>query len=87
MSIFRPPLAAQVRCQNGRPTHVSFGDVSSAVIGAAGPWMTSGNWWKKDDEWRREEWDIALQLAAGVGLYRIFRELRQNAWFVEGLYD
>jgi protein ImuB len=87
MSIFRPPLAAQVRCQNGRPTHVSFGDVSSGVIGAAGPWMTSGNWWKKDDEWRREEWDIAVQLAAGVGLYRIFRELRQNAWFVEGLYD
>jgi hypothetical protein len=49
--------------------------------------MTSGNWWKKDEEWRREEWDVALQLSNGVGLYRIFRELRQNAWFVEGLYD
>jgi protein ImuB len=87
MSIFRPPLAAQVRCQHDRPTHVSFGEVSCAVIYAAGPWLTSGNWWKKDDEWRREEWDITVQLATGVGLYRIFRELRENAWFVEGLYD
>jgi hypothetical protein len=49
--------------------------------------VTSGNWWKQDEAWRREEWDIAIQLSNGVGLYRIFRDLRQNAWFVEGLYD
>jgi protein ImuB len=55
-------------------------------ICAGGPWRTSGNWWKRE-EWRREEWDIAVQLASGVGLYRIFRDLRQNTWFVEGLYD
>lgn len=87
MSMFRPHLAARVRCESGRPVHVSFAEVNSPVICAAGPWMTSGNWWKKDEEWRREEWDVALQLSDGVGLYRIFRELRQNTWFVEGLYD
>jgi protein ImuB len=87
MNMFRPPLAAHVRCESGRPVHIFFAEVNSAVICAAGPWMTSGAWWKKDEQWRREEWDVALQLPAGVGLYRIFRELRQNAWFVEGLYD
>ena len=87
MSMFRPPLEARVRCESGRPVHIFFAEVNSPVLCAAGPWMTSGNWWKKDEEWRREEWDVALQLSNGVGLYRIFREPRQNAWFVEGLYD
>ena len=90
MSMFRPPLAARVRCQSKRPIHISFGAVDSVVISAAGPWMTSGNWWKTD-EWHREEWDVALYLPAGVGLYRIFRDLREglreDQWFVEGLYD
>jgi protein ImuB len=86
MSMFRPPLPANVRCQTGKPIHISFAEVSSAIVCAGGPWRTSGNWWKSE-EWRREEWDIAVQLASGVGLYRIFRDLRQNTWFVEGLYD
>jgi len=87
MSMFRPRLAAHVRCQAGKPAHISFAEVSSLIICVAGPWSTSGNWWKQDEAWRREEWDIAIQLSNGVGLYRIFRHLRQNAWFVEGLYD
>ncbi len=87
MNMFRPPLMAQVRCQVGKPIHISFAEVSSSIIGAAGPWSTSGNWWKSDQEWRREEWDIAVQLSNGVALYRIFRDLREDLWFVEGLYD
>jgi protein ImuB len=87
MSMFRPRLAADVRCRAGKPVHISFAEVSSLIISVAGPWSTSGNWWKQDEAWRHEEWDIAIQLSNGVGLYRIFRDLRQNAWFVEGLYD
>jgi protein ImuB len=86
MSLFRPPLPANVRCVIGKPIHISFAEVSSAIVCAAGPWRTSGNWWKSE-EWRREEWDIAVQLVSGVGLYRVFRDLRQDSWFVEGLYD
>jgi len=86
MSMFRPPLLANVRCRAGKPIHISFAEVSSEIVCAGGPWRTSGNWWKSE-EWRREEWDIAVQLVSGVGLYRIFRDLRKEAWFVEGLYD
>ena len=86
MNMFRPPLPANVRCRTGKPIHISFAEVSSEIVCAGGPWRTSGNWWKSE-EWRREEWDIAVQLAGGIGLYRIFRDLRQDAWFVEGLYD
>lgn len=87
MSMFRPPLAAQVLCQAGKLVHISFAEITCPIVCAAGPWNTSGNWWKKDEEWRREEWDIAVQRSNGVDLYRIFRDLRQNAWFVEGLYN
>jgi protein ImuB len=87
MSMFRPPLAAQVLCGAGKPTQISFAEFKSRIVCLSGPWATSGNWWKKDEEWRREEWDIAIQLSDGIGLYRIFKDLRQNAWFVEGLYD
>jgi protein ImuB len=84
MSIFRPPMLASVRCVCGQPVHISFSGVSSTIAHAAGPWITSGNWWK-DEEWQREEWDVAVQIAGGVGLYRIFLDLRRGAWFVEGL--
>jgi protein ImuB len=87
MSIFRPCLAAHVLCRSGKPAHISFAEFKCPIICLAGPWTTSGNWWKKEEEWRREEWDVAIQLREGIGLYRIFRDLRQNAWFVEGLYD
>jgi hypothetical protein len=86
LSLFRPPLRASVRCHEGKPIHISFTEVSSEIVCAGGPWITSGHWWKSE-EWRREEWDIAVQLAGGVGLYRIFLDLRQDTWFVEGLYD
>jgi protein ImuB len=86
MSMFRPPLPANVRCPTGKPIHICFAEVSAEIVCAGGPWRTSGNWWKSE-EWRREEWDIAVRLANGVGLYRIFRDIRRDAWFVEGLYD
>jgi len=58
--------------------------VARGAVGIAkGPWFTSGNWWRTD-AWNREEWDIALRSGA---LYRIFRDLRNEAWFVEGNYD
>jgi len=45
----------------------------------------------RDDRWARDEWDVALELGkAGSqqqAVYRIYRELNNGAWFVEGNYD
>jgi len=73
--------------------------VYGKVVGAAGPWRTTGEWWRKD-AWARDEWDVAIEprgQRSGVGgqrsevssqiLYRIFRELGSGAWFVDGVYD
>ena len=79
---FRPPQKAHVITEQ-QPVHITSAVARGAVGIAKGPWLTSGNWWRTDT-WNREEWDIALRSGA---LYRIFRDLRTQAWFVEGNYD
>jgi protein ImuB len=95
--VFRPPLRALVQAARGFPTEISaWGSnrsVHGKVIRAAGPWRTTGDWWRLD-RWARDEWDIAIESrslsnarGAGQALYRIYRELQEGTWFVEGAYD
>lgn len=101
--VFRPPLRALVQAERGYPREISAWDKSKSVYGkvvdVAGPWRTTGDWWRAD-RWARDEWDVAIESIgsyskgreAGVGprlqvLYRIYREVRNGAWFVEGVYD
>ena len=101
---FRPPLRALVRAERGHPTEISAWNKNKSVYGKvvclAGPWRTSGDWWRSDT-WARDEWDVAVesrgQRSESRGqksessetkvLYRIYRELRNGLWFVEGIYD
>jgi protein ImuB len=85
LNVFRPPLPARVRRRGSKPIHIAFAELSAPIICAAGPWFTSGLWWQDAERWNREEWDIAIRLDTGLGLYRIFQE--NQRWFVEGLYD
>ena len=89
--MFRPPLRAIVEVNNGLPIQISaWGkqrSVYGKVINLAGPWRTSGDWWRHDC-WARDEWDVAIasnkdQQAA----FRIYRELNSGNWFIEGNYD
>ena len=79
----------------GRPTRISAHDVKSSclvrgkVICASGPWRTSGDWWRPD-VWARDEWDIAVAESIPKQsdvLCRIYRDLQNEEWFVEGIYD
>ena len=79
---FRPPEPAQVKMEQ-QPIHVSCRLARGSIQKARGPWFTSGHWWTHD-VWNREEWDVALHDDA---LYRIFRDLHTERWFVEGNYD
>jgi protein ImuB len=90
--VFRPPLRAVVQVDRGLPMQISAWDKQRSVYGkvvdAAGPWRTTGDWWR-DDRWARDEWDVAVELgkAGQQAIYRIYRELNNGAWFVEGNYD
>ena len=87
---FRPPLRAVVQTNQGRPTQVSAWGKQRSVYGKvvhlSGPWRTTGDWWR-DDYWARDEWDVTLERMDQQSLYRIYRELDTEAWFVEGNYD
>jgi len=100
--VFRPRLGAMVQADKGYPTQISAWGGNRSVYGKvarlSGPWRTTGDWWR-NDRWARDEWDVAVEsrtrssnLSGHTGpplqvLYRIYRELRNGAWFIEGIYD
>jgi protein ImuB len=90
--VFRPPLRAKVESVSGRPARISAraggGTISGKVVRLAGPWRTSGDWWM-EERWDRAEWDVALGATASEKqvLYRVYYDLRSDAWFIEGMYD
>lgn len=90
--MFRPPLRAVVQVDRGLPAQISaWGkqrSVYGKVVDVAGPWRTTGDWWR-DDRWARDEWDVAVvpNKREEQVLYRIYRELNTDTWFVEGAYD
>jgi protein ImuB len=99
--MFRPPLRAMVETGRGCPKQISAWGKQLSVYGKivrlAGPWRTTGDWWRSDN-WAREEWDVAVETSClgprtnnkaptAEALYRIYRELPNGAWFVEGSYD
>jgi protein ImuB len=89
LRMFRPPLRVTVPLENGEPVRVVCSkkkEVQGSVLWKAGPWRSSGDWWERE-AWARDEWDLALQNADGVALYRLVHDLLGGGWFVEGTYD
>ena len=83
---FRVPLPARVRTDEGRPVRVAIdrrGFAGGRVETAAGPWRTSGAWWRAD-AWEHDEWDVSVSDGA---TYRLHRERDADRWFVDGVVD
>jgi protein ImuB len=90
---FRIPIPARVVVQEGRPVRVQtdrHGFTSGAIVQAAGPWRTSGNWWSDSarepagDAWDRDEWDVAMTDGT---VYRLVVERAVGQWFLDGVID
>jgi len=66
--VFRPALRAIVTTERGYPVQVSAWGPSRSVYGKivqlAGPWRTTGDWWRAD-RWARDEWDVAVENSRG----------------------
>ena len=80
---FRPPISTRVEILNGVPKRLRSSAAQGEVIQAAGPWRSSGDWWRPDS-WNRDEWDLELSDGA---LYRLYLDLDHKCWFIEGIYD
>jgi protein ImuB len=83
LRVFRPALRARVEAHGGRPAQVEARGVRGRVVELAGPWRTSGDWWR-GNAWSRDDWDVALSDGA---LYRLWRDRQAGEWFLEGRYD
>jgi hypothetical protein len=97
---FRPPIAIRVTVERGRPRHVFIdrrGMPGGYVEQCAGPWRSSGAWWKERSEekpeempsgaprpWNRDEWDVAL---SDGSVCRLFQARGTEQWFLDGVID
>jgi len=82
---FRRDVPIRVTFDGERPARVTSrlpGLAGGAVVEAAGPWRTSGEWWGSG--WDRDEWDVAL---ADRAIYRVHRDRATGQWFLEGVWD
>ena len=82
LRLLRPAREATVQLRNSRPMWIGFHDVHGSIVTAAGPWHTSGDWWRPNT-WDREEWDIEVSDA----LYRIYYDVHLDRWYAQGVYD
>ncbi len=80
LRMFRPPLPASVEVSAGRPARIfafaafdAFA-VRGDVVAVAGPWRTSGDWWR-DNPWGQDEWDVELSSVVSSSRSVVSRQL------------
>jgi protein ImuB len=78
---FRRASAAVMLVDNNEPAHVRSADVDGQVVAAAGPFLSSGEWWDSQT-WRRSEWDVQLENGTVCRCHTDGRE-----WRIDGIYD
>jgi len=96
--LLRPSVPARVELLDGLPVRVFFCGARGEIVAASGPWRTSGEWWQ--DPWDQAEWDVEVRFSSSAqknkrssnlgsecGLYLIYYDLRQQGWFLRGMYD
>ena len=102
---FRFAVPARVQVEEGRPIRVTTerrGLGGGRIEKCAGPWRTSGEWWKADTgpggtgrtggtggtdtELPWDRDEWDVTVSDGA-TYRLFRERDANAWFIDGVLD
>lgn len=88
LRFFRPPLPARVEVNAGQvPAWISFQQRRRKIAHALGPWRGAGEWWDAGCAWLRDEWDICVDSDGQTALYRMYRNVANQQWFVQGMYD
>jgi protein ImuB len=87
----RPPESVTVTVHDEQPDSFIFREKRYAVERAYGPWSSSGDWWNPT-LWSLEQWDLVArgQDAADHATWLcccLTRDLMQERWQVEALYD
>lgn len=89
----RPPAHAQVHVDsNGAPVFLlvkdqdRFLNVRGRVLRSAGPYFLSTQWWN-EEAFAREEWDVEIAGEGGEAAYQVFRDPRNDTWYLAAEID
>ncbi len=89
----RPPAHATVRVDlAGAPVslqvqdHDRFLNIRGRVRSNAGPYLLSTQWWN-EEAFAREEWDVEIASEGGTAAYLIFRDPRNDTWYLAAEID
>jgi protein ImuB len=87
----RPAETVAVTVRNRQPDSFIFRDKRYTVERAYGPWASGGDWWRPT-LWSLEQWDLVARAedAANQAAWLcccLTRDLTQDHWQVEALYD
>ena len=89
----RPPVHARVRVDmTGAPVslqvsdHDRFLNIRGRVQACAGPYLLSTQWWN-EEAFAREEWDVEIASEGAAAAYLIFRDPRNDTWYLAAEID
>ncbi len=87
MRQLRPPELVIVNVRNRQPESFVFREKRYIVEQAYGPWSSAGDWWKPT-LWSLEQWDLVARGHDATWLCCcLTRDLLQERWQIEALYD
>jgi protein ImuB len=87
MRQLRPPEVVTVTVRDRQPDSFVFREKRYTVERAYGPWSSGGDWWKPT-LWSLEQWDLVARAHDASWLCCcLTRDLTQERWQVEALYD
>lgn len=78
----RPALDAEARLDSGRLRYLSGHGVAGQVLTAAGPFRVREGWWHTAI--LRDYYDVELSDGA---IYRVFHDLQDDSWHIDGCYE
>jgi protein ImuB len=87
----RPPENVTVTVRERQPYTFVFREKLYTVERAYGPWSSAGDWWKPS-LWSLEQWDVVARSHDDANnafslCCCLTRDLMQECWLVEALYD
>ncbi len=91
----RPAEEVEVMCTRNLPEFVRGNHICARVVWSAGPWRRQGEWWAtahsgvdlaspNNGSYQRDYYELAL---ADGAVYRVYCDLINGRWFVDGIYD
>jgi protein ImuB len=92
MRQLRPPEVVAVSLHNRQPDSFVFREKRYTVERAYGPWSSGGGWWRPT-LWSLEQWDLVARAHDTSSEDKswlcccLTRDLTQECWQVEALYD